>query len=139
MAITTADRKITKRGPFGGLSNGPVKAATIIPHGRPVFTDSATGTVTNTSNAGANKFAGIAHERIDNSAGADGDRDAEYWIRDRFELDGSGFTQADVGKKVYAVDNDVVTLTSTGASLVGTITEFLSATIVEVDIDTQAA
>ena len=140
MAVSTADRKVTKRGHFGGLANAPVIANVVLPHGRAVFTDATTGMATNTSNSGANKFAGIAHERFDNVGGANGDIDAEYWIRDRFELTGSGFTQADVGKKVYLADNgDGLTKTATSAALVGTITEFISATVVEVDIDTQAA
>jgi hypothetical protein len=140
MAVSTVDRKVTKRGHFGGLGHAPVKAATIIPHGRAVFIDAATGLATNTSNSGANQFVGIAHERIDNSAGANGDLDCEYWIRDRFELVGSGFAQTSVGKKAYLADNgDGLTLTSTDAALVGTITEYISATLVEVDIDTQTA
>lgn len=140
MAVSTVDRKVTKRGHFGGLAHLPVLAGIVIPHGRAVFIDASTGLATNTSNAGANKFAGISHERIDNSDGANGDLDCEYWIRDRFELVGSGFAQADVGKKVYLPDNgDTLTKTSTNASLVGTISEFVSATVVEVDIDFQAA
>lgn len=134
MTVLTTDRKIVRRGRDGGLSNGPVKASTIIPHGRPCFVDAATGSITNTSNAGANAFAGIAHERFDNSGGAQGDVDAEFWIDGRFELDGSGFTQADVGKAVYMADNDVLSLTATGRKKVGEITEFVSATVVEVDI-----
>lgn len=139
MAVVTTDRKVTKRGDFGGLGHGPVKAAIVCPHGRPVFTDAATGLVTNTSNAGANKFAGIAHERVDNATGANGDLDCEYHLRDRFEYDFATLAQTDVGKKVYAVDNSLMTVTSAGASLVGTLTEFISSTKGEVDIDTQAA
>lgn len=140
MAVSTIDRKVTKRGHFGGLAHLPVAADIVIPHGRAVFAIAASGLATNTSAAGANKFMGISHERIDNTGGANGDRDVEFWIRDRFELAGSGFGQDDVGKKAYAPDNgDTLTTTSAGASLIGTISEFISATLVEVDIDFQAA
>lgn len=140
MAVSTIDRKVTKRGHFGGLASLPVAAGIVIPHGRAVFAIAASGLATNTSADGANKFMGIAHERIDNTGGANGDRDVEFWIRDRFELTGSGFAQADVGKKVYLPDNgDALTKTSTDAALVGTVSEFISATVVEVDIDFQAA
>lgn len=134
---TVLDRKVTRRGKLGGLGNAPVAASILLPHGTMVFRD-ASGYATNIIAAGANPFLGVAHERFDNSDGANGDLDAEYWIEGRFEMGGSGFTQADIGKKVYAVDNNTLSLTATSQTYVGTITEFNSATSVEVQIDTQA-
>lgn len=139
MAILTTDRKITKRGHFGGLGSGPVKAGIVLPHGRPVFVDAATGLMTNTPNAGANKFAGMAHLRCDNSGGADGDADVEYHTRDPFEYPFDVLTQADVGKKAYTTGNDEFTVTAVGGTYVGTVSEFINGTLGEVSIDTQAA
>lgn len=139
MAILSSDRKVTKRGDFGGLAHGPVKAATLLPHGRPVFVDATDGHRTNTSSAGANVFAGMAHAKADNSGGANGDIDVEYWIKDRFEYEFDAITEADVGKKVYAGDNDVLSLTATGRSYIGTLSEYISPTKGEVNIDAQAA
>ena len=138
MAVVTTDRPVTKRGLLEGLSAGPVKAGIILPHGRPVFVDEPTGFLTNTSNAGANKFVGWCHERVDNSGGADGDKNCEYHIRDRFTYPFDAINQASVGKSVYAIDNDQLTMTAAGATLVGTLTEYISPTEGEVDIDFQA-
>ena len=137
MPVLTTDRKVSKRGPFGNLSAGPIAAGMIIPHGRPVFRD-PNGLVVNTSNGGANEFAGIAHERFDNSGGADSDLSAEFWIRGRFRYPIAAASQADVGNAAFAIDNDELNVAAAGASRVGTITEYLSATEVEVDIDIQA-
>lgn len=139
MAVLTTDRKVTKRGHLGGLGNGPVKAGILLPHGRPVFIDASDGHRTSTSNSGANRFAGMAHTRADNSGGSNGDADVEYWIQGRFEYEFDAITEQDVGKKVYAGDNDVLSITATSRAYVGTLSEFISATKGEVNVDAQAA
>jgi hypothetical protein len=86
-------------------------------------------------------FSGIAFESIDNSAGAAGDLTARVWTEGSFELDFSGTaTQADEGKKVYAVDDHTVGLaaTTTNDVLVGVISEYVSATKVRVAITPNA-
>lgn len=140
MTVSTADRKIATKRRDGGLRHAPVKAAILLPHGRAAFVDASTGMLTNTSNSGANKFAGVMALQADNSAGANGDINGEYFADGSFEMVGSGFAQADVGKKVYLADNgDGLTKTSTNASLVGSIDQFISSTVVMVEIDTQPA
>lgn len=87
------------------------------------------------------KFAGVAFETIDNSAGAAGDLKIRVWTTGTFEMTfGGTATQASVGAKVYLVDDNVVDLAgvTTNDVLVGVITEFVSATKVRVAITPNA-
>ena len=112
---------------------GVVAAATILYGGTMVFVN-ASGYLDDDTNSGANKFAGIAPERYDNSGGANGEVKAKIENQGYFVLSGSGFTQADVGAKVYASDNYTLTKTAAGNSFVGVIREYISATQVKVEI-----
>lgn len=85
--------------------------------------------------AGA-KFAGVAYEYKDNSAGSAGDIDCRTVKKDRVLLEGSGFNQTDVGEKVYATDDQTITKTfGATVQLVGIIDEYVSSTQVWVKID----
>jgi len=85
--------------------------------------------------AGAH-FAGVAYEKIDNSAGSAGDDDCRTYKKGRFLLTGSSFAQADVGEKVYATDDATITKTyADNLQFVGVIDEYVSATQVWVTID----
>lgn len=140
MTVSAVDRKVVRRGRDGGLRHLPVAASTLLPHGRPVFIIAASGLATNTSTSGANKFAGIAYKTADNSGGAAGDVEVEVYTDGSFELTGTSFTQASVGAKVYLADNgDGLTVTSTNATLIGSVSQFISSTLVEVEIDIQPA
>ncbi len=76
-------------------------------------------------------FAGISY------AGAEAeDKLVQSEIQGIWYLTGTGFTQADVGKKAYALDDENVTVTE-GADkkqIVGVIVEFVSATSVGVKL-----
>lgn len=134
MATSNLDRKLVCKRRDGGLRAGAVKASTILPHGRVAFFDAATGTLTNTSNAGANKLAGMMATRADNSSGANGDVNGEFYIDGSFEMVGSGFAAGDRGALVYAPDNgDTLTKTSTNATKIGKIDEVISSTKVMVE------
>jgi predicted RecA/RadA family phage recombinase len=140
MTVSTADRQVVRQGRDGGLRAIPVAADTLLPHGRPVFIIAASGLATNTSTSGANKFGGIAYLKADNRGGAAGDISVEVYTDGAFELVGTSFTQASVGKKVYLADNgDGLTVTSTNATLIGSVSEFISSTLVAVEIDIQPA
>ena len=121
-----------------GKSNLPVAGSTRIFQGTLVFV-SATGYADDDTNSGANAFAGIATEEADNSAGAAGDLNVELLTDGVIQLQGSGFTQADVGKKVYATDNYTLTKTASSNTYIGHIREFVSATVVGVNIEPGAA
>ena len=113
----------------------PVAAGAVIPSGTLYFVTAA-GFATST--ATGNKFAGICVRGVDNSPDADGETNVEGWREGQFVLEGAGFSQSDVGRKVYAVDNIAVSTTSVDNIYLGKITQFVSATQVKVDIDALA-
>jgi len=67
---------------------------------------------------------GFAKDAADNTDGEDGDATVEVKARGKVSLFISGLTVADVGKSVYASDDNTFTLTETGNSLVGKIVRF---------------
>lgn len=97
----------------------------------------AAGYAKKAADTAAEKFVGVLRYAVDNSAGAAGDKDAIVWAEGAVELAFSGTaTIADVGKQVYAVDDQTVALaaTTTNDVLVGRITEVVSAGVVRVKI-----
>jgi hypothetical protein len=82
-------------------------------------------------------FAGVAVEKMDNSAGSAGDKKARVYKKGRFLLTGSSFAQADVGLPVYATDDQTITKTNAAdKQRVGIIDEYVSSTKAWVCIDT---
>ncbi len=67
---------------------------------------------------------GFAKDAVDNTDGEDGDTTVEVKARGKISLFVSGLSVADVGKNVYASDDNTFTLTETGNSLVGKIVRF---------------
>jgi len=63
--------------------------------------------------------AGFAKDHVDNANGDDGDKNAELKSKGKVALTIGGITTADVGRKVYASDDDTFTLTKAGNSFVG--------------------
>lgn len=132
MAVTADQLIVSQESHPLDLQSQPVAASKTIYKGTLVFL--ASGYATDVINAGANKFAGIADQHVDNSAGSAGDKNVETWRSGRFELVGSSFTQATVGVPIYASDNYTVTATSTSNTLIGRCVEYISATRIVVDI-----
>jgi hypothetical protein len=95
----------------------------------------ASGYATDVTATGVNEFVGIAKADVDNSSGSNGDKVVEVFTRGSFELVGSGFTQASNYQLIYAVDNYVISTTSTNNTKIGRATEFVSSTKLMVDID----
>lgn len=86
--------------------------------------------------SGVNRFAGVMIAQCDNSGGSAGDLNGYVWRDGAFELTGTGFTQASVGRKAYAADNYTVTDAPSASGVpVGVITRYVSSTKVIVDID----
>jgi hypothetical protein len=79
------------------------------------------------------RFAGIAQEGVDNSAGADGALDCFVAQAGTFNLIGSGLAADDAGKEVYVSTATTVTLRP-GRMLVGKLARYSSATVAPVDI-----
>jgi len=129
MALSEAKQRVQKE---GLLSAFPVKAGVNIFKGALVKIGADGFLAPQAAEAGAN-HAGVAYEGMDNSNGADGDVVCRVERADSFVMDGTGFVQADVGKLVYASDDDTVSITQgTNEMAVGVIEELLSATQVYV-------
>lgn len=127
----------------GALVGIPVAASTHIYQGTIVFHERTSGAgegyATDDDDGGANDFAGIAREEQDNSSGSAGDKTVEVYQEGAFVLQGTGFSQANVGDTVYASDNFTVTTSSSSTSKIGKIVEYISSTKVRVLIDKQQA
>lgn len=99
------------------------------------FLDSA-GRATDVVGSGLNLFGGIVVKEVDNSSGAAGDLNVEFWREGKWLLTGTGFTLAKVGQPVFATDNYTISLTNDGSGVyVGIITDYVDSTHVWVDIE----
>lgn len=67
---------------------------------------------------------GFAKDNTDNSNGVDGEKTCELKARGKVSLFISGITLSDIGRKVYASDDNTFTLTATGNSAVGKLVRF---------------
>ena len=67
---------------------------------------------------------GFANDNVDNTDGTDGEKIVEVKSMGKVSLFISGLTIADIGKDVYASDDNTFTLTSTDNSKVGKIIRF---------------
>lgn len=112
----------------------PVAASTRLYEGTLAFVNSS-GFAAAVTASGVNAFAGISVNDVDNSSGSAGDLSAEFYTDGVFDLVGSGFTQADVGKDVFASDNYTITLTGAGNTRIGTVARYVSATVLAVALD----
>jgi hypothetical protein len=114
----------------------PVAASTKLFGGSFVVIN-ASGYAAKMTAAASLKFAGIALETADNSAGANGAIKVKV-ARKRgmvIECVSSGLAAANLGDTVYADDDNVVTLTATSRTAVGKIVEVISATLCRVSIE----
>ena len=132
MAVT--ENKTINQSTPGHLSL-PCKTGIHHYQGTLAFIDAATGTATNIVAAGANAFAGLVVEECDNTDGSTGALDVALNSVTDVVLEGTGFTQADVGKKIYATDNFAISTVSTSKALIGRAVEFISATQLRVRLD----
>lgn len=135
MTAVTANQITNAKCP-GGLVHGRAAAENLYAN-TIAFFDASTGYVTGNDNGGANQFAGIVREQVDNSGGSAGDLDVELWTTGVFYLAGTSLTQALVGDPIYAIDNYTIQASATSASRVGMAVEFVSATELGVAISIQ--
>lgn len=93
----------------------------------------AAGLAKKASDTTGETFAGLAMEHKNS---ANGDTYIRVWREGVSSMNASGATQAWVGQKVYAVDDNVVALgaTTTNDVVVGTVVGFVSPTEVRVKI-----
>lgn len=134
MTALTTDRD-TKRKPgligYGGM------AASLLIYGGAAVCHNASGYLVKGADTAGLVFAGIAKDRFDNSSGAAGDLTAEF-ERDGEHLFtlGTAATDADVGKKVFLVDDQTVDLEEHVDNNVfaGVLTSLVTSTMAYVDI-----
>lgn len=65
------------------------------------------------------RLAGLAYEAKDNSSGSDGDLSVRVYTVGDFQLALAGASQADVGRPVFAGDDEALTFDGSGNSFVG--------------------
>lgn len=65
------------------------------------------------------QFVGVAYEEVDNSSGSDGDVAARVFTQGDFCVPLVGVTEADIGRAVYASDDETVVFASQTATRVG--------------------
>jgi len=136
MANLTAPRAI-QRGQ-GHIRPYALAGSTTVLQGALVAVGSS-GFATNAADTANLKFVGVADKTSRNTAG-NGAKKVRVWANGVIDLACTGATQAWVGQKVYAVDNQTVALaaTTTNDVLVGVVTEFVSATKVFVALTPDA-
>lgn len=118
----------------GRINNGdsiwvPVEAGETLYAGTLVCID-AQGYAINASDAADQKPIGVVRDTVVNTGGADGDILAEVWMEGQFEFAiAATCTIADVGKWVYVVDNQTISLTkATNSGPIGILTKCVSTT-----------
>jgi hypothetical protein len=130
MAVT--ENKLIKR-QDGEKGNCPVEEAVHLYQGTLAFFNSA-GYLVGIVAGGANPFAGLMIKEADNSTGADGAINGEFWTDGDFPMFGTGFTQATVGLDIYATDNYTVGTSGSATSYVGQCVGYVSSTQIIVRI-----
>ena len=114
-------------------------ANAVIWQGALVVSDDATGLIEPASDAAAKTFVGVAFEPTDNGGGAAGANSGRVQKSGSFvyALSGDPATQAVVGKKVFALDDNTVALTGHSAHgvYVGDVVGLVASGMVRVRID----
>lgn len=131
MAVTA--NQISKRRD-ADMGNGPAAGTTHFYVGTFVFWNTS-GYLDDDTDSGANRFAGVVLDEVDNSTGSDGDLDVEFYREGVFYLPITGAAITDVGKEVFASDNYTITLTDSASAVpIGVVAEYVSATLIGVRI-----
>lgn len=131
-ALATNKNRVEKEGKLIAM---PVAASTHIYKGA-LLKINAAGYIEGCDPESGAVYAGVAYEEKDNSAGANGALDVRVERMNAIYCAGAGFVAADLGKKVYAADDNTVQLADpTNGQIVGTIVEVVSATEVLVAQD----
>lgn len=81
------------------------------------------------------KFLGFCLEQCDNSTGSAGDKKVHVRVRGRARLSVGSLAITDVGKAVYASDDNAFTLTASTNSYVGVVVRYISSGVGIVSFD----
>ena len=134
MAALTANRSVSTRMPTveGPKRDFQVAASTTIYRGAFVglnltgYLTPATASTVGTTLVGRQNFQGIALEFVDNSTGAAGAKRCNVLCAGMFDHALSGAAITDIGKPVWASDDNTLTLTSGGNVFIGHVDQFVS-------------
>lgn len=118
---------------LGDVNAIPMIAADIIYEGAAVGIVAASGHARPLTSA--DKFAGFAEDKADNSAGAAAAINVRVKNRGTIQLAVANAAITDIGKAVFATDDDTFVLTAASGVYVGTIRKFVSAGMVVVEFD----
>ena len=125
MAALTENKEVISKVP--GKNVFPVGAAKTIYKGALIMLKS--GYAEGAATGAGSYYAGVALHSADNSAGSAGDINVECDHEEVLKLDGfTGLAQTDIGKTVYATDDQTVTLTQGNNIPVGKIVEYINST-----------
>lgn len=100
-----------------------------------VYVDASTGYATDDDNGGANIFFGVNKNYLDMTSVASGSLSVECYQGGQFEMLVGSNLQSAVGDPVYGIDNQTTQFSSSSASYVGRMAEYISATKGMVEID----
>ncbi len=115
-----ASNDVTRTTRNGRELSFPVAAATLL-YGGTIVAVTAAGLAVKPDNGSAVVCVGWNKIRVDNSAGAAGDVQAQV-SKDPIKIPLAGATAANIGASVYAIDDNTFSLTNPGGKLVcGTI------------------
>lgn len=81
------------------------------------------------------RFSGFAVAKVDNSTGSEGDKKVRVRTRGRVQLPITSIDKSDLGKAVYASDDDTFTLTQSTNSHIGKVVRFIATGTVMVAYD----
>lgn len=133
IGMTTLAANSPRAFEIGNRNEIPVIASDIIYEGGAVGIVDASGHA-RPLNA-ADRFAGFAEAKADNSAGAAAAINVRIIESGKVELSVSGAVITDVGQPVYATDDDTFVFLPTGAAFVGYVHRFVSSGVVVVAFD----
>lgn len=128
--MTALTQNVARDGKNTKMPAYPVLADAVIYRGALLKIDAAGFLAPCASEAGC-VFAGVAREGVDATGASSGDYKCLVETKDSFYVAAAGIVAADLGKKVYAADDNTVQLAAgTNLQEVGKIIEVVSATLV---------
>jgi len=121
---------------LGDLNSLPMVATDIIYEGAAVGIEAASGNA-RPLNAG-DAFAGFCIQNADNATGSAGDVRVQVKTHGEVQLPVTNVAITDIGKPVYASDDDTFVLTATGNSYIGKVKRFVSTGVAVVAFDVRS-
>jgi len=119
----------------GDIEGYPMIAADIIYEGAAVGLVNASGHARPLTSA--DRFAGFAEAKADNSSGSAADVNVRVKKRGKIQLAVSGAVITDVGLPVYATDDNTFVFIKTSAVFIGFVSRFVSSGVVIVEFDAE--